>query len=214
MTSPGVSLTFSGVSVTYGRTVAVDDLSLHVGAGEKVAITGANGAGKSSLLRVLLGLQHADAGSTAVDGRAARTRREWTERRAQVAYIPQRPAHGRFPLSVRELLMSCGSLDAAMPAATQLRIDHLLQRTVGTLSGGQLQRCFIARALGAVEAGATAIVADEPTSALDFDGQDEVAALLGDVPSTVLVVTHEQSVVDRCKRTVAMASGRLREGAR
>ena len=214
MTSPGVSLTFSGVSVTYGRTVAVDDLSLHVGAGEKGAITGANGAGKSSLLRVLLGLQHADAGSTAVDGRAARTRREWTERRAQVAYIPQRPAHGRFPLSVRELLMSCGSLDAAMPAATQLRIDHLLQRTVGTLSGGQLQRCFIARALGAVEAGATAIVADEPTSALDFDGQDEVAALLGDVPSTVLVVTHEQSVVDRCKRTVAMASGRLREGAR
>ncbi len=213
MTSPGASLTFSGVSVAYGCTVAVDDLSLQVGAGEKVAITGANGAGKSSLLRVLLGLQRADAGSTAVDGRVARTRREWIERRAQVAYIPQRPAHGRFPLTVRELLASCGSLDAAMPAAAQLRIEHLLPRTVGTLSGGQLQRCFIARAFGAVHDGAAAIVADEPTSALDFDGQDEVAALLGEVPATVLVVTHEQSVVDRCQRVIAMASGRLREGA-
>ena len=205
------SLAFSHVSVSYGRTVALDDLSLTVASGEKVAITGANGAGKSTLLRCLLGLQRADAGVIEVDGVVAAGARAWTARRADVAYIPQRPAQGRFPLSVAELLASCGSFDAALAAAQQLGVDGLRQRTVATLSGGQLQRCFIARGLGAVAMGARVLVADEPTSALDFDGQDQVAAMLAAVPATVLVVTHEQSVVDGCDRTVAMASGRLRD---
>ena len=205
------SLAFSHVSVSYGRTVALDDLSLTVASGEKVAITGANGAGKSTLLRCLLGLQRADAGVIEVDGVVAVGARAWTARRADVAYIPQRPAQGRFPLSVAELLASCGSFDAALAAAQQLGVDGLRQRTVATLSGGQLQRCFIARGLGAVAMGARVLVADEPTSALDFDGQDQVAAMLAAVPATVLVVTHEQSVVDGCDRTVAMASGRLRD---
>ena len=205
------SLAFSHVSVSYGRTVALDDLSLTVASGEKVAITGANGAGKSTLLRCLLGLQRADAGVIEVDGVVAAGARAWAARRADVAYIPQRPAQGRFPLSVAELLASCGSFDAALAAAQQLGVDGLRQRTVATLSGGQLQRCFIARGLGAVAMGARVLVADEPTSALDFDGQDQVAAMLAAVPATVLVVTHEQSVVDGCDRTVAMASGRLRD---
>jgi zinc transport system ATP-binding protein len=202
---------FDGVTVAYGRTIAVDRLSLVVAAGEKVAITGANGAGKSTLLRSLLGLQRIDAGVISVDGSVATTGREWADRRADVAYIPQRPAQGRFPLAVRELLASCGDLDAAIGPAEQLDIIGLLDRPVATLSGGQLQRCFIARGLGSVARGSRVLVADEPTSALDFDGQDQVAALLGAATSTVVVVTHEQTVVERCERVVAMASGRLRD---
>ena len=208
---PTASLAFSGVTVSYGSTLAVDDLSLTVAAGERVAVTGANGAGKSTLLRCLLGLQRVDAGSVAVDGAVATTRREWAQRRSDVAYIPQRPARGRFPLTVHELLSSCGSFEAAAEPAAQLGVAHLLQRTVATLSGGQLQRCFIARGLGAVARGARVLVADEPTSALDFDGQDQVAELLGNTSATLLVVTHEQTVVDRCARVIDMASGRIRE---
>jgi zinc transport system ATP-binding protein len=204
------SLAFTDVSVSYGRTVALDDLSLTVAAGEKVAITGANGAGKSTLLRCLLGLQRVDRGVIEVDGAVAVGARGWRARRADVAYIPQRPAQGRFPLSVEELLASCGSLDAALGPAELLGVAGMLERTVATLSGGQLQRCFLARGLGAVAMGARVLVADEPTSALDFDGQDQVAAVIGTVPATVLVVTHEQTVADRCDRVVAMASGRLR----
>ncbi len=212
MSRPAVTagLVFHDVTVAYGRTVAVDRLMLVVEPGEKVAITGANGAGKSTLLRALLGLQRLDAGVITVGGAAASTGRDWSDRRADVAYIPQRPAQGRFPLSVRELLASCGDLDAALGPAEQLGISPLLDRPVATLSGGQLQRCFIARGLGAVERGARVLVADEPTSALDFDGQDQVAELIGSVRSTVLVVTHEQVVVERCERVVAMAGGRLR----
>jgi ABC-type lipoprotein export system ATPase subunit len=109
------------------------------------------------------------------------------------------------------LLGSCGRLDAGVEAAGLLGVSHLLDRTVGTLSGGQLQRCFIARGLGAVACGARALVADEPTSALDFDGQDQVAALLATTRATLLVVTHEQTVVEQCGRVVDMASGKLRE---
>ncbi len=205
------SLAFSHVSVSYGRTVALDDLSLTVASGEKVAITGANGAGKSTLLRCLLGLQRADAGVIEVDGVVAVGARAWT---ARTPMWPTSPS-GRRRGASHSRWKSCSPRAAA---STRRSPPHSTWVSTGCGSTpsppcpvGSLQRCFIARGLGAVAMGARVLVADEPTSALDFDGQDQVAAMLAAVPATVLVVTHEQSVVDGCDRTVAMASGRLRD---
>ncbi len=205
---------FDDVSAAYGRTAVVRRVSLHVDAGTKLAITGSNGSGKSTLVRCLLGLHPTAHGRTTVDGATASTRADWQRRRREVAYVPQRPATGRFPLLVREMLESSGSFAAALEVAEQLSIAPLLDRPVHTLSGGQLQRCVLARGIGATRAGARVLVADEPTSALDFDGQDQVAALLGSLDVTVLVVTHERTVVERCDRVVEMAGGRLREAGR
>ena len=193
--------------------MAVDHVSLHIEPGERVAITGPNGAGKSSLLRCILGLVPAR-GAITVDDRVASDRRSWKARRDVVAWVPQRPAVGRFPLLVRELLESSGDYAASVEAADRLGVDHLEERPLHTLSGGQLQRVYLARGLGHVAAGARVFLADEPTSALDFDTRDAVAALLTQVPVTSIVVTHDAAVADGADRVLEMAAGRVREVTR
>lgn len=207
----GASVEFVGVTARYGRIVAVDDVTLAVAAGESIAITGSNGSGKSTLIRCLLGLHRLAGGETRVDGGHPSDRSAWAARRRDVAYVPQRPSTGRFPLLVSELLASSGAADHAAEVAATLGIGHLLDRPLDSLSGGQLQRCVLARGIACTASGATVLAADEPTSALDFDGQEQVAALLTSLPVTVIVVTHEQTVVERCDRVVEMAGGRLRE---
>lgn len=194
----------------YGSTIAVDAVSLTVDPGEHIAMIGSNGSGKSTMLRAILGLHDDVRGEIVVDGAVAATAGGWAERRRRVAWMPQRQAAGRFPLLVRELLASSGHLDAALAAAERLGVEAFEDRPLGTLSGGQLQRVFLARALGCLASGSGLLLADEPTAALDFDTQAAVADLLGGLDSTVLVVTHDRAVAARCDRVVEMAGGRLR----
>lgn len=112
---------------------------------------------------------------------------------------------------VDELLVSAGpGADAARGAAERLGVGGLAARPLHTLSGGQLQRAFLARALGCVEAGARVLFADEPSAALDFEGQEQVASLLAGLPVTVVVVSHDRTVASACDRVAEMAAGRLR----
>lgn len=204
-------LRLSGLSCRYGRRTVVEDVHLDVAAGTSLAVTGANGAGKSTLLRAVLGLHPATGGEIRVGGERAGGRAAWARRRRQVAWVPQRLTPGSFPLLVHELLASSGNLPGALDAAERLGVGDLGERPLHTLSGGQLQRSFLARALGCVAAGAGVLMADEPTAALDFGGQAEVAGLLASLPVTVVVVSHDRAVADACDRRVEMAAGRLRE---
>lgn len=206
-------LRFEQVVVRYGGVVAVDGVDAHVLPGEFVVLTGSNGSGKSSLGRAALGLVRLAEGAVTVQGRAAVSAADWRRRRREVAYVPQRTAVGSFPLQVDDLLASGGDHAGARAAAVRLGIADLGRRALHTLSGGQLQRAYLARAIGAIGAGACALIADEPTSALDFDGQDHVAALLADLPVARLVVSHDAAVVARADRVLEMAGGRLRERA-
>ncbi|ASW54818.1 metal ABC transporter ATP-binding protein [Plantactinospora sp. KBS50] len=204
------AVAFAAVTCRYGRRTAVDAVDLDVAAGEHVALTGANGSGKTTLLRAALGLHPIAGGTVTVDGVSARRGPDWARRRREVAWVPQRLAPGRFPLLVDELLGSGGDPAAAGDAAGRLGVAGLGRRPLHTLSGGQLQRVFLARALGAVAAGARALFADEPTAALDFDGQEQVAALLAGLPVTVVVVSHDRAMSRACDRVAEMAAGRLR----
>jgi ABC-type Mn2+/Zn2+ transport system ATPase subunit len=201
----------SGVSCAYGRVAAVRDVDLTVRPGERVALTGTNGSGKTTLLRAVLGLHPLRGGSIEVDGRRARSAKDWEHRRRVVAWIPQRHAAGRFPLLANELLASSGAADEAGAAAERLGVAALTDRPLHTLSGGQLQRMYLARALGCVAGQAGLLLADEPTAALDFAGQVDAADLLCSLPVTLLVVTHDRALVDRCDRVLEMADGRSRE---
>ncbi|WFE30922.1 ATP-binding cassette domain-containing protein [Micromonospora sp. WMMD975] len=204
------AVTFRAVTCRYGSRTAVDAVDLVVDPGEHVALTGANGSGKTTLLRAALGLHPLAGGGVGVDGFEARRGAEWARRRREVAWVPQRLAAGRFPLLVDELLDSGGGPGAARDAAAGLGVAGLGRRPLHTLSGGQLQRVFLARALGAVAAGARVLFADEPTAALDFDGQEQVAALLAALPVTVVVVSHDRAMSRACDRVAEMAAGRLR----
>ena len=209
---PGL-VEFEHVTARHRAVTAVDGVDLSIEPGTNLAVCGSNGAGKSTLARCLLGLHPLASGEVRVDGEHPATRSGWRQRRLEVAYVPQRPSVGQFPLLVREVLESSGDLPAALAAAERLSIAHLADRPADTLSGGQLQRVMLARGVACVTRGATVLVADEPTSALDFEGQVEVAALLTGLGVTTILITHEQVVVDRCDRVVEMAQGRLRERA-
>lgn len=207
----GLPVRLAGVSCAHGGRTVVHSVDLLVEPGQRVALTGTNGSGKTTLLRAVLGLHRAFDGVVEVGSLRARTAADWARRRREVAWIPQRQAAGRFPLLVDELLASSGALPRARAAAQELGIGSLGRQPVHTLSGGQLQRAYLARAIGCVEAGARVLLADEPTAALDFEGQAAVAGLLTSLPVTVLVVTHDRAVVRRCERVLEMAAGTLRE---
>lgn len=212
---PGLaSLKLVEVTCRHGSHVVVDKVELVLRTGERAALIGPNGAGKSTVLRAVLGLHSDVTGKIEVDGVAAHTVLEWTQRRRRVAWMPQRQATGRFPLLVAELLDSSGNPNAAQTAGERLGISALLQCPLHTLSGGQLQRAFLARALGALGAGAGLLLADEPTSALDFDGRELVIDYLTSLQATMLVVSHDRALADRCDRVFEMAGGALREVGR
>lgn len=199
------------VSCRHGRRTVVHGVDLTVPPGQRVALTGTNGSGKTTLLRAVLGLHQATSGTVEVGGHRAADAAGWARRRRAAAWIPQRQTAGRFPLLAGELLESSGAPAEANEAALELGVGELRDRPLDTLSGGQLQRMYLARAMGCIAAGAGLLMADEPTAALDFAGQADAARLLTSLPVTVLVVTHDRAVVQRCERVLEMAAGRLRE---
>ncbi len=209
----GFDLRLEGVSCRHGGVEVVSDIDLDVRAGQRVALTGTNGSGKTTLLRAVLGLHTAVRGEIVIDGRAGRGSAEMSRRRRVCAWIPQRPAAGRFPLLAGELLSSSGNREQAAAMANRLGVGGLVDRPLDTLSGGQLQRMHLSRAVGCVAAGAGIVLADEPTAALDFAGQEEAADVLTELPVTLVVVTHDRAMARRCDRVLEMAAGRLREVA-
>ncbi|WP_103503441.1 MULTISPECIES: metal ABC transporter ATP-binding protein [Streptomyces] len=207
----GLDVRMRDVHCWHGRTAAVSEVDLEIAAGERVALTGTNGSGKTTLMRAVLGLHRHFSGTVLVGGRSAGTATEWAERRRACAWIPQKPAAGRFPLLGSELLASSGAAEEAADAADRLGVASLARHPLHTLSGGQLQRMYLARAIGSIAGGAEVLIADEPTAALDFDGQDEAADILTELPVTLIVVTHDRALAGRCDRVLEMAAGRVRE---
>ncbi|MGW0994321.1 ATP-binding cassette domain-containing protein [Streptomyces sp. NPDC002523] len=170
----GLDVRMRQVACRHGRVEAVRDVDLDIEAGARVALTGTNGSGKTTLIRAILGLHRQADGQILVGGRGTGTAAEWAWRRRACAWIPQKPAVGRFPLLGSELLASSGAPREAEEAADKLGVGPLTGRPLHTLSGGQLQRMYLARGVGCVAAGAGMLLADEPTAALDFAGQARV----------------------------------------
>ncbi len=205
------TLDVTDVVCAFGQTRVVDQVNLQIQPGEHVALIGSNGSGKTTLLRAILGLHTISAGQILIDGIQAKTSGDWHDQRRKISWMPQRQTTGQFPLLVKELLTSSASSDEAFASAEHLGVSMVLDRPLHALSGGQLQRVFLARALGGLAGGASLLLADEPTAALDFDGQIKVAEVLQELSSAALIVTHDRKMADRCHRVVEMAGGRLRE---
>lgn len=204
-----MGLEILGLACRFGTELAVRDVSLTVVPGEHVAVIGGNGSGKTTLLRSVMGLHSDWNGSILADGGALKPGAR--QAHPDIAWMPQRQPRGQFPFTVRELFASSRNEYQALETAERLGIGGLLRRPLAALSGGQLQRAFLARALGALAGGAGLILADEPTAALDFQGQEQVADMLTALPATMLVVTHDLALAKKCDRIMQMAQGRIRE---
>src|SRR5439155_18043356 len=199
---------FDGVDFAYAQGPRVlTDVSLRVEPAEFVAIAGPNGGGKTTLLRLALGLERPTRGEVRLFGERARS---FADRRC-IGYLAQRSGLGvRAPATVREIVESgraplrlVGRLrredhDAVDAAIERVGLAQLASRPVTRLSGGQYQRAFIAKALAA---GPRLLVLDEPTTGVDVASQEALAELLDrlhtDLGVTILYVSHEFGAVER-----------------
>jgi zinc transport system ATP-binding protein len=193
-------------------------VDLAVPAGQLVAVAGPNGGGKTTLMRVILGLARPTTGEARLFGEPANS----FTRRSTLGYLAQRAQLGtEAPVTVREVVsagrLAVGSLLGRLRPRDRAIVDEAIQRVglgdvagrpLQRLSGGQQQRAFIAKALAAEP---SLLVLDEPTTGVDAESQEALAALLDrlhrELSVTVLYVSHEFGAIERYVDRLVLVRG-------
>jgi manganese/iron transport system ATP-binding protein len=192
------SLELRGISVRFGSVSALENLSLQIEKGLRVAVVGPNGAGKSTLFNLIAGVLSPSAGDMLVHGHSP-------SRHTCIAYVTQsNPIDWNFPVSVRDVVMMgragrlgllrrprAGDQELVRQSLNTVGMGAFADRQIGELSGGQKQRMFIARALAQE---ADVVLLDEPLAGLDVPAQEQILQILEDLKTrgvTVLFATHD-----------------------
>lgn len=207
-----------GISFAYRRGAPVlSDVHLAIREGELVAIAGPNGGGKTTLVRIALGLLEPSAGEALLFGEPARD----AARRTALGYLAQRSQLGLdAPATVREVVaagrigrgrlfgpLSRGDRVVTESAIERVGLTPVAGEPLAELSGGQQQRAFIAKALAGEP---RLLVLDEPTVGVDVEAQEGLAALLAtlrDEGITILYVSHEFGVVEPFVERLVLVRG-------
>lgn len=206
-TDPAPAIATEDLTVRYDDVLALDRVSLRVGAGRVTGLIGVNGAGKSTLFKALMGLVAPDSGTVRLAGEdPARARRA-----GLLSYVPQSEGvDATFPISVGEVvaLGRYGRLGptrrlrpvdrtAVADALHRVGLSELADRPIGRLSGGQRKRVFVARGLAQ---GAEILLLDEPFAGVDTASETTIVSLLRGLAGeghTLLVSTHDLHTLDR-----------------
>lgn len=210
---------FQRVSFTYpgAAAPALDNVSLRVRQGERLGVLGPNGGGKSTLVKLMLGLLPIQQGSISIFGLPPSVARK----RGLIGYVPQKlEAELGFPLSARQVVTLGAAWRLAawkrVPRETKERVQRMLElvgaaefadRPIGKLSGGQVQRTLIARALAA---NPKVLALDEPMVGIDAVGQQRFAELLTTLHTqlgvTIVIVSHDlRAIAAGCDRVACLA---------
>jgi zinc transport system ATP-binding protein len=204
----------SGVDFAYGQRLVLKHLSMTVDRGTTVGVIGPNGGGKTTLVNLLLGLLEPTRGSVKICGMPPRTAVRQGDIVGSLPQTPRTPSG--FPINVRQLVRlglagklglmgkeSAEDLQHIEWLLNKVGIEELADVPIGSLSGGELQRVHIARALAARP---HVLFLDEPTTGIDRAGQDQFIQFLADLKQslalTVILVSHDL-------RTVAAVCDRL-----
>jgi zinc transport system ATP-binding protein len=205
------------VSFAYDARVALSHITLHVKKGSTLGIIGPNGGGKSTLLKLMLGVITPDEGEITILGRSPRAA---CSDGSLVGYVPQRHVlDWSFPITVRQVVMlgligrkgllggfSRQQKEQVTATLKSVEMEHLADQPIGGLSGGQQQRVFIARALVNQP---QILFLDEPTTGIDQSGQEKFLALLDSLKQqfglTLVMVSHDlRSVIASCDRVACL----------
>ncbi|MCC5795319.1 MAG: ABC transporter ATP-binding protein [Chromatiales bacterium] len=220
---PRPTLAFSDVSFTFPGAArpAVDHFSLSVAPGETVALVGQSGSGKTTVTNLLLRALAPQSGCISLDGQPVdEAPSDWV--RQHLALVPQDPYlfHGTIAENLRVARPDASDADLESACAAANILDHIralpdgLQTVVGerglSLSGGQVQRIAIARAL---LKDAPVVVLDEPTSQIDLETEKVIHEALERLTrnKSVLLIAHRLSTVEKADRIVVMGEGRVLE---
>jgi len=176
-----------GFGKDYGDFTAVESLDLSIGEGEMFGFIGPNGAGKTTLVRIILGLLQADSGSI------------FQRPDLRIGYMPQKlHIEPNLPLTVLRFLQLALRSNQSVIDSTliQLNISHLLQQQLVSISGGELQRVLLARAL---LRNPHILILDEPAQGVDLGGQAELYQLISELSNKqgcgVLMISHDLHLV-------------------
>lgn len=190
------------LSFAYDKQMILENINLRIEEKDFLAIIGPNGGGKSTLLKLILGIIKPKSGSISVLGKVP------SKSLTHIGYVPQNTnVNIDFPIKVIEVVMmghvggkrplfgySKHEIQCAMGALAQVGMEDHAQSKIGALSGGQRQRVMIARALCAHP---QILILDEPTSSIDIAGQKDIYELIKTLNETitVIVVSHDISVI-------------------
>ncbi len=206
--APIISL--RGISFSYGGPLVLEGIDLDVAEGEFLGVVGPNAGGKSTLLKIIMGLLQPLAGEVRVLGRPP------LEVRRQIGYVPQYPEFRRdFPITVRDTVL-LGRLgngrvfggyrrddrEITQRVMQETEVADLAARRLSTLSGGQLQRVLVARALAGQP---RILILDEPTANIDLRVESDIFDLLQSLRQrmTIIVVSHDVGFISRYVSRVA-----------
>lgn len=208
MSKPIVEI--NNVTFAYNGQTALQDVSLEIRQGDFIAMIGPNGGGKTTLLKLILGLLKPDKGIIRVIGQSTQ------KASACIGYVPQDVHINRsFPITAMDVVLM-GKLEPgkrwarktasnrreAIAALERLEMAALAEKKIGELSGGQCQRVFIARALVTQP---QLLLLDEPTASIDTKGQADFFEMLKALNKhvTIVVVSHDLLAVSRYVKSVA-----------
>jgi zinc transport system ATP-binding protein len=211
MTTADSAISLKNVFFSYGNDFVIKDVSLSICRGDFVGIIGPNGGGKTTLLRLMLGVIRPSRGSVLLLGG------EPEKTRMQVGYVPQETSSNKlFPISVADVAlmgkMGTRGLFHSYTKEDRQRVDAVLEtlaiaslknKSIGELSGGQRQKVLLARAL---VGDPTILFLDEPTASIDAKGRDDLydhLRSLNDAGTTVLLVTHNVGAVSSYIKSIA-----------
>lgn len=209
-------ITMEGLTFAYDGSPVLEDVNLAIGARDFVSVVGPNGGGKTTLLKLVLGLLHPHKGRVRVFGLSPE------QARPRIGYVPQSAKLDlQFPASVMDVVLmgrlGRGTLfgpyanrdkEAAVKALTDVGIDSLGSLSFSALSGGQRQRLLIARALACEP---ELLLLDEPTSNLDVAIEEELYELLRNLNErlTIVLVSHDLGFVSQFVKSVVCVKRRV-----
>lgn len=211
---PAPAVEVSGVWFAYEGGPVLEDAGFTIARGEMVSMVGPNGGGKTTLLKICLGLLRPDRGTVRILGMPPE------EARGRIGYTPQHTSvDSHFPASVLDVVLM-GRLgqtrpigpfrradrDAARAALREVELDQLRNRPFGALSGGQRQRAVIARSLAGEP---ELLFLDEPTSSLDVAAEQRLYELLARLNErmTILMTSHDIGFVSQSIHRVVCVKG-------
>lgn len=205
----GAVFKLQDVSFAYGREPVLEHVNLEISTGSYAGIVGPNGGGKTTILKILLGLLKPKSGSVELFGVEQKHFKDWEK----IGYVPQKVTSFdlTFPATVEEVVamglfakrglfksLTTSDHQEAHRALEKVNMLKFAHRLIGDLSGGQQQRVFIARALAS---NPKVVILDEPTTGVDEAAQDDFYDLLRKLNLehhlTLILVSHDSEVVER-----------------